>query len=87
LAAGVLGVACGVGLQILLQKAIDETFRGRVLGLWGMTNVAGPGIGGAIVGALAQAIGLRWATIVSGLLCTALALVIVWRSSARRDQI
>jgi hypothetical protein len=37
---------CAVGLQVLLQKSIDEAFRGRVLGLWGMCNVAGPGIGG-----------------------------------------
>jgi hypothetical protein len=45
-----LGVICGVGLQVLLQKTLDENFRGRVLGLWGMCNVAGPAVGGALVG-------------------------------------
>lgn len=77
---GIVGVVSGVGLQVLLQKSIDESFRGRVLGLWGMCNVAGPGIGGAVIGAAAQVFGLRVATIVSGLICTALAVWIVQRS-------
>lgn len=79
---GILGVVCGVGLQVLLQKAIDESFRGRVLGLWGMCNVAGPGIGGAIIGAGAQVVGLRSATVASGAVCAALAVWIVRRSGS-----
>jgi MFS family permease len=76
---GIFGVVCGVGLQVLLQKAIDESFRGRVLGLWGMCNVAGPGIGGALIGAAAQVFGLRGATMASGLVCAALAAWIMRR--------
>jgi MFS family permease len=79
---GIFGVVCGVGLQVLLQKAIDESFRGRVLGLWGMCNVAGPGIGGALIGAAAQVFGLRGATMASGLVCAALA---AWIMHRRRD--
>jgi predicted MFS family arabinose efflux permease len=81
---GVFGVMSGVGLQVLLQKAIDPEFRGRVLGLWGMCNVAGPGVGGALIGWAAQALGLRGATLAGGLLSSALAVWIVRR--ARRAQ-
>ena len=76
---GIVGVICGVGLQVLLQKSINESFRGRVLGLWGMCNVAGPGIGGALLGAAAQPLGLRGATMANGLACTALAAWILHR--------
>lgn len=75
----VVTVMCGVGLQVVLQKSIDEAYRGRILGLWGMCNVAGPGIGGALLGSLSQGIGVRAAAVVSGVLCTALAVRIVRR--------
>lgn len=77
---GIVGVICGVGLQVLLQKAIDETYRGRVLGLWGTCNVAGPGIGGALIGGAAPFLGLRGATMGSGVLCCLLAVWIMRRS-------
>jgi MFS family permease len=73
----VCGVISGVGLQVLLQKSISATFRGRVLGLWGMCNVAGPGVGGAIIGAVTQVLGLRGATVAGGLISSALAVWIV----------
>jgi sugar phosphate permease len=79
---GVSSVVSGVGLQVLLQKTIDASFRGRVLGLWGMCNVAGPGIGGAMIGAAAQALGLRGATMLSGVVCAALA---VWMVRGSRE--
>ena len=79
---GLFGVVSGVGLQVLLQKTINERFRGRVLGLWGTCNVAGPGVGGAIIGAASQVFGLRGATIASGLLSTALAVWIVRRNGS-----
>jgi MFS family permease len=84
---GIFGVVSGVGLQVLLQKSINESFRGRVLGLWGMCNVAGPGIGGAIIGAGAQAFGLRGATVASGLLSTALAVWIVRHNRERAQKL
>jgi sugar phosphate permease len=65
---------------VLLQKTIDASFRGRVLGLWGMCNVAGPGIGGAVIGSAEQVFGLRGATLISGVVSTALAVWIVQRS-------
>lgn len=77
---GIGGVVSGVGLQVLLQKTLDKSFRGRVLGLWGMCNVAGPGIGAAMIGSAEPVLGLRGATIVSGVVCTALAVWIVRQS-------
>ena len=82
---GVCGVMSGVGLQVVLQKSISESFRGRVLGLWGMCNVAGPGVGGAIIGGATQVLGLRGATVAGGLISSALALWIV-RQARRAPQ-
>jgi MFS family permease len=77
---GVAIVLCSVGLQVLLQMEIEGKMRGRVLGLWGACNIAGPGIGGALLGALAQFGGLRAVTIVSGAVCSGLAAYIMRRS-------
>jgi len=68
-------VLCSVGLQVLLQSSIPDGFRGRVLGLWTAVDVAGPGVGGALVGVLAQWAGLQAVTVAAGLLC---ALLVVW---------
>jgi MFS family permease len=62
-------VLCSVGLQVLLQSSIHDNFRGRVLGLWTAVNIAGPGIGGALVGALAHWVGLQSVTVMAGVLC------------------
>lgn len=75
LATGGLGFAivlCGVGLQVLLQSSIRQDYRGRVLGLWAVANVAGPGVGGALIGTFAQLLGLKIVTIAAGLMCIAL---------------
>jgi MFS family permease len=84
-----VGVISGVGQQVLLQKTLDERFRGRVLGFWGMCNVAGPGVGGAIIGGGAQLLGLRAATVVAGLISSVLAVGIVrWaRQLERAEQV
>jgi predicted MFS family arabinose efflux permease len=73
-------VLCSVGLQVQLQSQISPHFRGRVLGLWTAVNIAGPGIGGAILGALAQWASLRTVTSAAGALCVAL-VVGICRSS------
>ena len=74
-------VLCSVGLQVQLQSSIHNRFRGRVLGSWTAVNIAGPGIGGAIQGALAQWASLRTVTVASGFLCTALVVWVMLRSS------
>jgi MFS family permease len=69
---GALGfsiVLCSIGLQVLLQHSIRDGLRGRVLGLWTAVNIAGPGIGSALIGGLAQWAGLQVVTVAAGLLC------------------
>jgi MFS family permease len=68
-------VLCSVGLQVQLQSQIRPNFRGRVLGLWTAVNIAGPGVGGAILGALAQWATLQIVTVAAGTFCLVL---VVW---------
>ena len=72
-------VVCSVGLQVLLQSSIRDHFRGRVMGLWTAANVAGPGIGGALIGGLGQWAGLTIAGVTAGTLCTVLVLWVMPR--------
>ena len=74
---GFAQVLCSVGLQVLLQSTIHDHYRGRVLGLWTASNVAGPGVGGALLGVAAQRAGLGLVTVVAGLLCAALVMAIM----------
>lgn len=78
---GTLVTLSSVGLQAILQTKIDGEYRGRVVGFWGVTNVAGPSLGGALLGGLAQATGLRSATFMSGVLCALLCFVVLRKSS------
>ena len=74
-------VLCSVGLQVQLQSLIRDNFRGRVLGLWTAVNIAGPGVGGALLGALAQWGSLSVVTVAAGSLCMAL---VVWATKGPR---
>ena len=74
-------VLCSVGLQVQLQSQIRHNFRGRVLGLWTSVNIAGPGFGGALLGALAQWATLRTVTVAAGLLCVTLVSWVMLRAN------
>jgi predicted MFS family arabinose efflux permease len=76
---GLVVVLCSVGLQTILQSTLEDRYRGRVLGLWSSVNVAGPGVGAAILGAFSRIAGLMTLTVVSGLLCAILALGVIGR--------
>lgn len=80
-ALGTLVTLSSVGLQAILQSRIDSNYRGRVVGFWGVANVAGPAVGGALLGGIAHYTGLRAATLVSGLLCAVLCFVVMRRST------
>jgi MFS family permease len=69
---GFVSVLSSVGLQVLLQSAVDDRFRGRVVGLWSAVTVAGPGVGSALGGSLAQLFGLKSVAVAAGILCFAL---------------
>jgi MFS family permease len=69
---GFIVVQCGVGLQVLVQTAVDDRYRGRVLGLWSAVTVAGPGVGAALAGGAAQFVGLRAVAVACGVVCIGL---------------
>ena len=52
-----------------VQTMIDESFRGRVMGVYSMTNVGVLPIGSLAGGALAQRYGAQWTVFACGLLC------------------
>jgi hypothetical protein len=64
-----------VGSQILIQSHVDEDVRGRVSSLWGMIAFGGTAIGSLIVGSGSAVFGLQLTVVVTGLLCTAAALL------------
>jgi MFS family permease len=72
---GVILSLVGVGSQILIQSHVDEEVRGRVSSLWGMIAFGGTAIGSLIVGSSSAVFGLQQTVIVTGLLCTAAALL------------
>ncbi len=71
----------GVGSQVRIQTIVEETMRGRVLSLWAAVAFSAPALGSVIIGALADRFGLGATTLVSGAICTLLALLLIWRVS------
>lgn len=77
----VLGFALtliGIGSQSLIQTRVAEAMRGRVLSLWAAVAFSAPAIGSVVIGAIAARIGIGTATLLSGLLCAVLALLLAW---------
>lgn len=82
----VLGFAmtsCGVATQQLVQLAVPDELRGRVLGLFGIIFRAGPGVGALIMGWIADATGLAWPVGIGA----ALALIAYIVANTRRDRL
>ncbi|MGE0724607.1 MAG: MFS transporter [Alphaproteobacteria bacterium] len=59
--AGMSLVLSGTATQTLVQTAVDERMRGRVMSLYGIIFRGGPAAGALAVGALSDQIGLQWA--------------------------
>ena len=76
--AGVAMVVAGAGTQTVLQAAVDEGMRGRVLSLFGLIFRGGPALGALIVGVASEAFGLQ-APLAVGALLGLLAAVFLWR--------
>lgn len=70
---------CMVGMQVAIQSAVDDRFRGRVMSLWGMIAAGSPALGGALLGAIAQLAGIAGVTIASGVLCA----LLIWLTRPR----
>ncbi len=76
---GVTQVACGVGVQTLIQTSVAGHMRGRVLSLWGVIARGGPAIGALIMGWASGYLGLRWPVAAGGALCILAALLLLAR--------
>ena len=70
---GVTGICGGTSTQTLMQHAVDETVRGRVMSLYGMINRGAPALGALAMGALAEVLGIRIAVAVGSAVC-----ILVW---------
>jgi len=52
--------SCGVATQQLVQLAVPDELRGRVMSLFGIIFRAGPGVGALLMGWIADVTGLAW---------------------------
>jgi MFS family permease len=76
-------VTAGVGTQTVLQIAVDEGMRGRVLSLFGLIFRGGPALGALVMGAASELVGLQ-APLAAGALLGLVACGLLLR---RRDAI
>ena len=81
--AGFAIVVAGAGTQTVLQTAVDEDMRGRVLSLFGLIFRGGPALGALAIGGASEALGLQ-APLAAGALLGLVAALLLWR---RRDAI
>jgi MFS family permease len=70
------------GIQALVQSAVDDSMRGRVMSLFTVIFRGTPAIGGFALGVLAEFIGLRWTFAIAALICVA---ALVWLLPQRRS--
>ena len=59
----------GIGSQTVIQTAVAEDMRARVLSLWAAVAFSAPALGGLLIGVAAQNWGLGMTTVVAGVLC------------------
>jgi predicted MFS family arabinose efflux permease len=79
--AGLIGFAFivqSVSNQTLIQSAVESSFRGRVLSIYGMINQGVPALGTMAIGGAAERLGLRWPVLAGALVAAALFLW-AWR--------
>lgn len=78
--AGGAMVTHGAGSQTLIQAAVDEDMRGRVVALYGMLFRGGPAIGALGMGWVSEWAGLQW-PLVAG--CAIACLALLWMTGRR----
>ena len=74
-----------VTAQSTLHGLVPDEYRGRVMGLWGMTHTVAQPLGGLQLGALANAIGATSALVISGSFAVVFALGGIGRDSRVRN--
>lgn len=89
-AAGALGgvmVASGVGLQTVVQLAVEPAMRGRVLSLHGLIFRGGPAIGALMMGTAGDFVGLRWPLAAGAVVGLAMVALVAMRAGRLRAAI
>ncbi len=79
---GLIGFALNTmstSISALVQSAVSDDMRGRVVSLYVLVFRGTPAIGSLIVGLVSVEIGLRWAFVVSALICFAAWLIVLPR--------
>ena len=76
----------GVGSQILIQSLVDDELRGRVSSFWGMIAFGGTSLGSLVIGAAAKFWGLQSTVLVTGVLCSILAVGSGWLARTQCDK-
>lgn len=66
---GFLQIVSGTGTQTLMQNAVDDAYRGRVMSLYALVYRGTPALGAIAIGLLAEAYGLALAITLAGGLC------------------
>ncbi len=85
--AGVAMTFSGVGAQVLLQTAVADDVRARVLSLYGIIFRGGPAAGALIIGLASEFYGLRWPLAV-GVVLSLFAWIAIWlRRKAMRQSL
>jgi predicted MFS family arabinose efflux permease len=76
--AGFAMVVAGVGTQTVIQMAVEETMRGRVLSLFGLVFRSAPALGALAMGAASELVGLPLPVGLGSLVGIA-ACALIWR--------
>lgn len=71
MAFGFSHVITGTGTQTLMQTAVANQVRGRVMSLYAMVSIGMPAVGALVVGLIAERFGLGIATFGAGVICLA----------------
>ena len=82
---GVTGICGGTTTQTLMQHAVDESVRGRVMSLYGMIHRGAPALGALAMGALAELTGIRVAVAMGGVFCVAVWIWMAPKTGRLRD--
>jgi hypothetical protein len=72
----------GIDLQAVLQLALTDTYRGRVMGLWIVLVIGGAAISAIVLGSVADIFGMSATLIGTGIACAALvvsSLPAIWK--------
>lgn len=67
---------CGISVQALLQLEVEDEFRGRVLGLWGVFAIGATATGGFLMGGVARATSISATAISASILLSILAFLL-----------